>query len=69
MKQLRRLGLGKTLRALLRQAAAGWLADNAPRLGAALAFYTLFSLAPVVVVAVSVAGFVFGEKAAQGGIV
>jgi membrane protein len=39
------------------------------RLGAALAFYTLFSLAPVLIVAVSVAGFVFGKKAAQGEIV
>src|SRR6202521_3406422 len=55
--------------ALFRQAGAAWLADNAPRFGAALAFYTLFSLAPVLIVAVSVAGFVFGEKAAQGEIV
>jgi membrane protein len=55
--------------ALLRQAGAAWLADNAPRFGAALAFYTLFSLAPVLIIAVSVAGFVFGEKAAQGEIV
>ena len=51
---------------LLRQAGAAWVADNAPRLGAALAFYSLFSLAPVLIVAVSVAGFVFGEKLAQG---
>ena len=42
------------------------LADNAPRFGAALSFYTLFSLAPVLIVAVSIAGLVFGEKAAQG---
>jgi membrane protein len=59
----------EALAVLLRQAGAAWLADNAPRLGAALAFYTLFSLAPVLIVAVSVAGFVFGEKAAQGEIV
>jgi len=64
-----RVSLLETLTALLRQAGAAWLADNAPRLGAALAFYTLFSLAPVLIVAVSVAGFVFGEKAAQGEIV
>jgi membrane protein len=64
-----KLGLLKTLTALLRQAGAAWFADNAPRLGAALAFYTLFSLAPVLIVAVSVAGFAFGEKAAQGEIV
>ena len=64
-----RVSLRETLTALLRQAGAAWLADNAPRLGAALAFYTLFSVAPVLIVAVSVAGFVFGEKAAQGEIV
>jgi membrane protein len=54
---------------LLREAAVGWFADNAPRFGAALAFYTLFSLAPVLIIAVSIAGLVFGEKAAQGEIV
>ena len=59
----------ETLTVLLRKAGTAWLADNAPTLGAALAFYTLFSLAPVLIVAVSVAGFVFGEKAAQGEIV
>jgi len=62
-------GLGRTLMTLLRSAGEAWLVDNAPRLGAALAFYTLFSLAPVLIVTVSVAGFVFGEKAAQGEIV
>jgi membrane protein len=55
--------------ALFQQAGVAWLADNAPRFGAALAFYTLFSLAPVLIVAVSIAGLVFGEKAAQGEIV
>ena len=54
---------------LLKEAGAAWLVDNAPRFGAALAFYTLFSLAPVLIVAVSIAGFIFGEKAAQGEIV
>jgi len=59
----------KTVAALLKQACAAWLDDDAPTLGAALAFYTLFSLAPVLIVAVSVAGLVFGDKAAQGEIV
>jgi len=59
----------KALAFLLRKAGAAWVSDNAPRLGAALAFYTIFSLAPVLIIAVSVAGFVFGEKAAQGEIV
>ena len=40
-----------TSTALIKQAGAAWLADNVPRLGAALSFYTLFSLAPVLIVA------------------
>ena len=69
MKLVRIFDLVKTLAFLLRKAGDAWVSDNAPRLGAALAFYTIFSLVPVLVVAVSVAGFVFGEKAAQGEIV
>jgi membrane protein len=52
--------------ALIKQAGSAWLADNVPRLGAALSFYALFSLAPVLIVAVSTAGIVFGQKAAEG---
>jgi membrane protein len=69
VKPAQRLGLIKALAALLRRAGEAWIADNAPRLGAALAFYTLFSLAPVLIVTVSLAGVVFGDKAAQGEIV
>jgi membrane protein len=53
------------LAAIFKQATNSWLADNAPRLGAALAFYTLFSLAPVLIVVVSMAGMVFGQHAAH----
>lgn len=61
-----RVNLRQAVNDLLREAGAAWFADNAPRLGAALAFYTLFSLAPVLIVAVSVAGFIFGQEAAKG---
>jgi membrane protein len=54
---------------LLAEAFADWQNDNAPRLGAALAFYTLFSLAPLLIVAIALAGLVFGREAAQGQIV
>jgi membrane protein len=54
---------------LLRRAGSAWVRDNAPRFGAALAFYTLFSIAPVLIIAVALAGFVFGAEAAQGQIV
>lgn len=54
---------------LFKQAAIAWFADNAPRLGAALAFYTLFSIAPILIVSVSIAGLVFGRDAARLAIV
>jgi membrane protein len=51
---------------LFRQASSEWINDNAPRLGASVAFYTLLSLAPVIVIAVAVAAVVYGQPAAQG---
>jgi len=43
-----------------------WLDDRAPTLGAAIAFYTVFSLAPMLVIVIAVAGLVFGREAAEG---
>ena len=51
---------------LFKRACSAWADDNAPSMGAALAFYTVFSLAPVLIVAISVAGLAFGQKAAEG---
>ncbi len=51
---------------LLRLTAQSWLADYAPSMGAALAYYTLFSLAPLLLIVISVAGLMFGEDAARG---
>jgi membrane protein len=51
---------------LFKKACSAWADDNAPSMGAALAFYTVFSLAPVLIVAISMAGLAFGEKAAEG---
>lgn len=56
----------KAAYALLKEACSAWLEDNAPSLGAALAFYTIFSLAPVLIVAIAVAGLAFGQRAAEG---
>lgn len=50
-------------------AAEGWLNDRALSLGAAIAFYTLFALAPMLLTAVAVAALVFGRDAAQGALV
>ena len=51
---------------LLRQTFSSWLDDYAPSMGAALAYYTLFSLAPLLLIVISVAGLVFGADAARG---
>jgi membrane protein len=54
---------------VLKRAFAGWWNDNVPRMGAALAYYTLFSLAPILIVAIAVTGLVFGAEAVRGEIV
>ena len=51
---------------LFKQVASSWLDDYVPSMGAALAYYTMFSLAPLLLIVVSVAGLVFGEDAARG---
>jgi membrane protein len=56
----------KAMPRVFRQASSEWVDDNAPRLGAAVAFYTLLSLAPVLVIAVAVAAVAYGQEAAQG---
>jgi len=53
---------------LMKDAASDWSRDRAPRLGAALAYYTVFSLVPFLVVVIAVIGLVFGEVAAQSAI-
>lgn len=51
---------------LARRTIDAWIDDGAPSMGAALAYYTLFSLAPLVLIVISVAGLVFGTDAARG---
>ncbi len=58
----RQLELGKA-------AVKAWSDDYAPSMGAALSYYTLFSIAPLLIVVIAVAGMVFGQEAAQGAIV
>ena len=55
--------------AFLREVVQKWSNDNALTLGAALAYYTVFSIAPLLVLVIAVAGLVFGRAAAQGEIV
>lgn len=56
----------KVLLRVVRQASREWVSDKAPRLGASVAFYTLLSLAPVIVIVVAVAAVIYGQQAAQG---
>jgi membrane protein len=56
----------KALPGIFRRASSEWMNDNAPRLGAAVAFYALLSLAPIVVIAIAIAAVVYGQDAAQG---
>jgi membrane protein len=54
---------------LLRETFEAWKRDRAARLGAAIAYYTMVSLAPLLIIAVAIGGAVFGEAAARGEIV
>src|SRR5438874_2319475 len=56
----------KELLALLKETITEWSNDKAPRLGASVAFYTLLSLAPLVIVVVAIAALGYGRTAAEG---
>ena len=51
---------------LARQAVNAWIDDYAPSMGAALSYYTLFSIAPLLLIVTALAGMVFGDAAARG---
>jgi membrane protein len=59
----------RTLFALCRQAVLAWIADYAPSMGAAIAYYTVFSIAPLLLIVIAIGGAVFGRDAVQGQIV
>ncbi len=54
---------------MFRDTLSNWNEDNALRLAAALAYYTIFSLAPLLVIVIGIAGIAFGQEAAKGHIV
>ena len=51
---------------VVKDTVAAWIDDYAPSMGAALSYYTVFSLAPMLLIVISVAGMVFGAEAARG---
>jgi membrane protein len=69
--KLRRIAMlgWKEISALVSEATDNWLAHNVPRLSASVAFYTLLSLAPLLIIVIAVAGAVFGREAAEGQLV
>ena len=56
----------RLLWAVVRQAASDWSSHKDSRLGAALAYYSIFSLGPLILIAIAVAGLVFGQDAVRG---
>ena len=57
------------IRQLFASTINNWYEHNVPRLGASVAFYTLLSLAPLLVIVVAIASLVFGRRAAEGQLV
>lgn len=53
---------------VLRATVHGYIEDEAMTRGAAIAYYAFFSLAPLIVIAIAIAGAVFGEQAAEGAV-
>ena len=51
---------------VIKGAGSAWLDDYAPSMGAALSYYTVFSLAPMLLIVIGVAGLIFGQDAARG---
>ena len=64
---VRRKGAGlKDIFLMARDAAVAWNADGAASMGAAIAYYTIFSIAPLLIISMAIAGVFFGSDAAQG---
>ena len=51
---------------LIKATFTAWIDDNAPSMGAALAYYTVFSIAPLLLIVISIAGLIFGVDVARG---
>jgi membrane protein len=54
---------------MLKSTFLGWLADGCPSMGAAIAYYAVFSLAPLLILIIAIAGLAFGYEASRGAIV
>lgn len=59
-------GVARECWLVLRAAVAGWIDDRAATMGAAIAYYAVFSLGPVLILIIALAGLVYGKQAAEG---
>lgn len=51
---------------LAKQSVQAWIEDYAPSMGAAISYYTVFSMAPLLIIVIAVAGFIWGREAVEG---
>jgi membrane protein len=58
----------KELFEIIKKSVISWSDDYAPSMGAALAYYTVFSIAPLLLIVISIAGLIYGQDAARGAI-
>lgn len=54
---------------LVKKSVLAWVDDYAPSMGAAISYYTVFSIAPLMIIVIAVAGFVWGQEAVRGEII
>lgn len=59
----------RTASQLIHESINSWIDDYAPSMGAALAYYTVFSIAPLLMIVITIAGVIFGPEAARGEVV
>lgn len=64
-----RAGVAREILSVLKKTFVAWSDDYAPSMGAALAYYTMFSIAPLLLIVITIAGWFFGPEAARGEIV
>src|SRR5262249_12217489 len=64
-KQVRAAVSARQIWSLVKASVSAWSEDYAPSMGAAIAYYTLFSIAPLLVIVIAIAGLVFGPEAAR----
>src|SRR6202034_511622 len=61
----KRTDVVRNIASIIAKAVSAWLEHDASSMGAALAFYTLFSIAPILIIALAIAGWVFGPHTAE----